>query len=82
VLFKKPWRVSREFEFMAGAGPAVVHSTGAEGGTFWALSWVVDVMFWPRRNVGWYVEPGYEVSFRGVRTHHGVGITAGLLIGR
>jgi hypothetical protein len=82
VLFKKPWRFSREFEFMIGVGPEIVHATGPDHATFWGLSSVLDFMFWPRKNVGWYAEPGYEVTFRGGTTHHGLGIEAGLLIGR
>ena len=82
VLFKKPWRFSSQFEFMIGAGPELVHVTGPNQATFWGVSSVLDFMFWPRRNVGWYVEPGYEVTFRGGTTRHGLGIAAGLLIGR
>jgi hypothetical protein len=82
VLFKKPWRFSPRFEFMIGAGPELIHATGRERGTFWAISSVLDFMFWPRRNLGWYVEPGYEVAFRHGTKHHGLAIAAGLLIGR
>jgi hypothetical protein len=82
VLFKKPWRISRQVELMIGVGPEIVHATGPDRATFWGLSSVVDLMFWPRKNVGWYAEPGYEVTFRGGTTHHGLGIEAGLLIGR
>lgn len=82
VLFKKPWRFSRQFEFMIGLGPEVVHATGPAHATFWGLSSVLDFMFWPRKNVGWYVEPGYEVTFRDGSRHHGIGLAAGLLIGR
>jgi hypothetical protein len=39
-------------------------------------------MFWPTRNIGWYIEPGYEVTFRHRATHHGIAVAAGLLIGR
>jgi hypothetical protein len=39
-------------------------------------------MFWPRKNIGWYVEPGYEITLRADTQHHGVGVAAGLLIGR
>jgi hypothetical protein len=81
VLFKKPWRFSPQFEFMIGVGPELVHVTGPDSATFWGLSSVLDFMFWPRKNVGWYVEPGYEVTFRGGRKHHGLAIAAGLLIG-
>jgi hypothetical protein len=82
VLFKKPWRFSPQFEFMIGIGPEIVHATGPNRATFWGLSSVLDFMFWPRRNVGWYVEPGYELTFRDGTTHRGLGIAAGLLIGR
>ena len=82
VLFKKPWRISSTFEFMIGIGPEIIRATGPDAGTFWGLSTVADLMFWPRRNVGWYVEPGYEVTLRNGEKHHGVGIAAGLLIGR
>ena len=82
VLFKKPWRFSPKFEFMIGAGPQVIHSFGPDHGTFWGVEAVLDFMFWPRKNVGWYVEPGYEVTFRDGGQHRGVGVSAGLLIGR
>jgi hypothetical protein len=82
VLFKKPWRFSPRFEFMAGVGPSIADGTGRDGGTFWGLSSVADFMLWPMKNLGWYVEPAYELAFRDGATHHGVGITAGLLIGR
>jgi hypothetical protein len=82
VLFKKPWQFSRQFEFMIGVGPEIIHATGPDHTTFWGLSSVLDFMFWPRKNVGWYAEPGYELTFRGGTTHHGLGIEAGLLIGR
>jgi hypothetical protein len=82
VLFKKPWRFSPKFEFMIGIGPELIHATGPDHATFWGLSSVLDFMFWPRKNVGWYVEPGYELTFRGGTTHHGLAIAGGLLIGR
>ena len=52
LLLKKPWRLSRGFEFMIGAGP------------------------------GWYVEPGYEITMRRGERQRGIGVAAGLLIGR
>jgi hypothetical protein len=82
VLFKKPWRFSPQFEFMVGIGPEFVLSSAPNGANFWGVSSVVDLMFWPRQNVGWYVEPGYEVTFRDGTTRHGFGISGGLLIGR
>jgi hypothetical protein len=82
VLFKKPWRFSPQFEFMIGAGPEIVHSFGPNRGTAWGVEAVLDFMFWPRKNIGWYVEPGYEITFRDGAQHRGVGVSAGLLIGR
>lgn len=82
VLFKKPWRFSPQFEFMIGAGPEIVHSFGPNRGTFWGVEAVLDFMCWPRKNIGWYVEPGYEITFRDGMRHHGVGISGGLLLGR
>jgi hypothetical protein len=82
VLFKKPWRLSREVELMVGLGPEIVHTTGADHSTFWGLESVIDIMVWPRKNLGWYFEPGYEITFRDGTRHHGLGLAAGLLIGR
>ena len=79
LLFKKPWTLSRRVELMAGIGPELVH---ADGATFWGFSTVADIMVWPRRNVGVYVEPGYERTFPHAGARNGMAIAAGLLIGR
>jgi hypothetical protein len=81
-LFKQPWQVSKQFEFMVGVGPELIHATGSDHGTFWGLSAVLDFMFWSTTNIGWYVEPGYEATFRAGTTRHSAGIAAGLIIGR
>src|SRR5579864_2092453 len=82
LLFKKPWSFSKTVEFMAGVGPEVIHATGPEAGTFWGLSAVADFMFWPTKNVGWYLEPGYEADFRLGATRQGLAIAGGLILGR
>lgn len=82
LLFKKPWSVSKRVEFMAGVGPELIHATGAEAGTFWGVSAVADFMFWPKKNVGWYLEPGYEAAFRAGAARQGFAIALGLIIGR
>ncbi len=81
ILFKKPWQPSQSFEVMVGVGPEVVHDFG-DRQTFWGAEAVLDLMFWPKPRVGWYVEPGYEVVWRDGTTHHGAGFAAGLLLGR
>jgi hypothetical protein len=82
LLFKKPWSLSKRVEFMAGVGPELIHATGVEAGTFWGISTVADFMFWPSRNLGWYLEPGYDVVFRAGGTRQGFAVAAGLIIGR
>lgn len=82
VLFKKPWTFSPQFEFMIGVGPELIHATGPDHATFWGLSSVLDFMFWPSKNVGWYLEPSYEATFRNSTVHHGLGMAAGLIMGR
>jgi hypothetical protein len=37
VLFKKPWRPLRRFEFMLGAGLEIVHASGTDRATFWGM---------------------------------------------
>jgi hypothetical protein len=82
VLFKKPWKFSDQFEFMIGAGPEIVRAGGKSSATFPGVEAVLDFMFWPRKNVGWYVEPGYEITFRDGARQHGLGVSVGLLIGK
>jgi hypothetical protein len=77
LLFKKPYRLSPKSEFMIGLGPELVRSGRR---TSWGAEAVLDFMLWPRRDVGWYVEPGYEVVFRR-GTGHAFNLAAGLLIG-
>ena len=82
LLFKKPWTLSRTVEFMAGAGPEIVFASGSDSGTFWGVSAVGDLMFWPRKNLGWYLEPGYEADVRNGAARSGFAIAGGLIIGR
>ncbi len=81
LLFKKPWRISRRVEFMAGIGPELVHST-ADHDTWWGLSAVADLMVWPSKSVGWYLEPGWERAFQHGSHQDGLAVAAGLIIGR
>jgi hypothetical protein len=82
LLFKKPWDVSKRFEFMLGVGPAWVHSRNF-GITTNSVSAEVapDFMFWPsgKHKFGWYIEPAFEYNF-GRGHEQSLGITVGLLI--
>jgi hypothetical protein len=79
VLFKKPFQLSPKTEFMIGLGPEIVRlgsrtSLGAEA--------ALDFMFWPfkHKDVGWYLEPGYELVF-GHGSSRALNLSGGLLIG-
>ena len=82
LLFKKPWDLSKQFEFMAGLGPEWVYSKepGAKRNSI-AGEAVLDLMYWPRpkRRFGAFIEPSCDYNF--ARGHEkSFGITAGLLI--
>jgi hypothetical protein len=83
LLFKKPWTLSDEMEFMLGIGPEWIH-TNAYGIKMNSVAAEVapDFMFWPSRKhrLGWYLEPSYEYKF-GSGHEHSLAITGGLLIG-
>ncbi len=83
LLFKKPWTISRQAEFMLGVGPQWVHLKQA-GKVTNSISGEVagDFMFWPtgKRRFGWYLEPAYDYSF-GSSHEQSIGMSAGLLIG-
>jgi hypothetical protein len=82
LLFKKPWDVSKQFEFMVGFGQEWVHTKepGAKRNSIGGEA-VIDLMFWPgqKRRFGMFIEPSYAYNF--ARGHEqSFGITAGLLI--
>jgi hypothetical protein len=80
-LFKKPYLLSQGIEFMAGLGPELVRTSGTESdGTFWGVEFALDFMFWPWKNVGFSVEPTYDLVFRdGVDRN--IGVSGGLIFG-
>jgi hypothetical protein len=80
LLFKKPWQLSSGAEFMAGVGPQLSRRSGTGAATSFSTEFVADFMFWPKKNLGWYLEPSYSVTtWKG--GDRSVGVTAGLLIG-
>ena len=82
LLFKKPWTLSEQVEFMFGVGPEWIH-TKAYGVTTNSLGGEValDFMFWPssKHRFGWFLEPGYDYSFAPGH-ERSIGISGGLLI--
>jgi hypothetical protein len=79
-LIKKPYRLSASTEFMFGAGPSLSKSlTGPERGTSWSAEFVLDFMFWRRKNIGWYLEPGWSVTPK--NGQQSLGLNVGLIFG-
>lgn len=82
LLFKKPWTLSKQAEFMVGIGPEWVHTHRSEA-TADSISAEValDFMFWPSgmHRFGWYLEPGFERNF-GRGHEQSFAISGGLLI--
>jgi hypothetical protein len=82
LIFKKPFDISDRIEFMFGAGPEWVHTTG-RGKTRDSVAGEValDFMFWqsPRKTLGWYLEPSYSYDFAGEHDQS-LGVTVGILI--
>jgi hypothetical protein len=82
LLFKKPWTLSPQMEFMLGVGPEWIH-TNAYGKKMNSVGVEVapDFMFWPskKHRFGWYLEPSYDYKF-GPGHEHSLGVSGGLLI--
>jgi Bacterial SH3 domain len=80
LLFKKPFRLSSTSEFMIGAGPSYSHTlNGPERGGVWSVELALDWMFWPTRNMGWFIEPTWSVNPR--NGQRSAGISVGMLFG-
>jgi hypothetical protein len=78
LLFKKPFTLSDQVEFMVGVGP---EWTFSRDGTKIAGEVAADFMFWPTpdRRYGWFVEPSYSYSFS--QGHElSLSVSVGLLI--
>jgi hypothetical protein len=73
LVFKKPFQLSKNVEFMVGVGPQW-SSTSAFGSVA-----VLDFMIWTTPQFGWFVEPSYSYAF--TRGHdQNLAVNVGLLI--
>jgi hypothetical protein len=82
VLFKKPFRLSSTAEFMVGLGPQASRKLYGEGrGTSIGLEFILDFMFWPTKNLGWYFEPGYGYGIGNSKGERSFGGSVGILFG-
>jgi hypothetical protein len=81
VLFKKPFRVSENVEFMVGLGPSFERRFGgADRGSGHGAEFALDLMVWTTRSVGWFVEPSYGVGLGNSKGERTVGASGGLLL--
>lgn len=74
IVFKKPFQLSKTVEFMIGIGPEWVTPKNSFGAVA-----VLDFMFWPTRQYGWFVEPSYSYAFDGGHDKN-LAVSVGLLI--
>jgi hypothetical protein len=73
LVFKKPFDLTKNVEFMIGVGPQWSSTSGF--GTVGAL----DFMFWVTPQYGWFLEPSYSYAF--TRGHdQNLAVNVGLLI--
>ncbi len=73
LVFKKPFQLSKNVEFMVGVGPQW-SSTGSFGTVA-----VLDFKIWTTPQFGWFVEPSYSYAF--ARGHdQNLAVNVGLLI--
>jgi hypothetical protein len=80
LLFKKPFRLSPTVEFMAGLGPSFSRTlNGLERGDAWSVEFALDWMFWPTKNLGWFIEPTWSVNPR--NGQQSAAVSVGILIG-
>jgi hypothetical protein len=73
LVFKKPFQLSKNVEFMVGVGPQWSSANS------WGTVAVLDFMFWVTPQYGWFVEPSYSYAFN--RGHdQNLAVNVGLLI--
>jgi len=80
LLFKKPFRLLPTMEFMIGAGPSFSRTlNGPDRGNTVSAEFALDFMFWPTKDLGWFVEPTWSINPK--NGQQSVALSAGLLIG-
>jgi len=80
LIAKWPRRVATHLELMVGAGPTLVAERGAKHTTALGLQAAIDLMWWPRPRLGFWVEPTYEVLLRSGPAG-ALGCTVGPMVG-
>lgn len=82
LIFKKPFRLAPAVELMAGVGPELSwRLTDGSHARALAAEFALDLMVWPTKNVGWYLEPTYNLASLRSPSGRSLGLTAGLIVG-
>ncbi len=76
-ILKKPFEFSRTVELMVGVGPELTWTRTRTVATECAL----DLMVWPTRNVGWYLEPTYDLTSLRSTRNRSLALATGLIVG-
>ena len=80
LLFKKPFKLSPTVEFMIGAGPSISKTlNGPDQAISVSPEVALDFMFWPTKNIGWFVEPTWSVNPR--NGQQSAAVNVGILVG-
>jgi hypothetical protein len=79
LIFKKPFELSKSFEFLIGAGPVWLHRADTDSV---ATEAIVEFKYfpWPEKHVAFFIEPDFAYDF-GKGHEQSIGVTAGLYVG-
>jgi hypothetical protein len=81
-IVKKPFEISSTVELMAGVGPELSWQlTRGSSARSLATECALDLMVWPTKNVGWYVEPTYNFTSFRAASGRSLALATGLIIG-
>jgi hypothetical protein len=82
VLFKKPYHLSSTTEIMIGVGPQIGRKyQGVDTGTSFGVAFALDLMFWPTKNIGWYLSPEYGYGVGKSNGERSIGASVGIEFG-
>jgi hypothetical protein len=80
VIFKKPFQLSPDVEFMVGAGPTIDRPTSGYQGNQYGVALAMDLMVWTTKDLGWFVSPEYNYGV-GISKDRSIGLSVGLIFG-
>ncbi len=82
IMFKKPYHLSPTSEIMIGIGPQVGRKyQDANAGTSFGVTFAFDLMFWPTKDIGWYINPEYGYGIGKSNGERSIGASIGIAFG-